>query len=305
MGIYVVGLHKYNRAKARPMFKTDAKFLVFLFWMVAATFSDSWSGRFELCKQVLSMVEWARLKLVCICKMLVVKVVMHILYDNCQVPLEHWAGIKLRMSREFNETWLTAANFLFKCWCELVKRLRWFGSRIVQAVVKMALCVHSGIVALQRSFVDKWTLNDTSGGCLQGFNDGLSMEEDCSSRGVLCGISKGGDSDESATVECGIQWIREDDDTKTTATESFGGVDSLSARSDDYCDHSVSCVMPRWSVVVNGTHYLGHLRTPLKATFCYYYRTAASQTPELASQCKDSATQYKPSATEYLPSATR
>ena len=31
VGIYVVGLHKFNRAKARPMFKTDAKFLASFF----------------------------------------------------------------------------------------------------------------------------------------------------------------------------------------------------------------------------------------------------------------------------------
>ena len=301
--MYILSLHKSNKSKGEPVLKMDAYFYYLSFWVIIVTGLDSWRGHFVFYEQIFDVIEWFRLKLICICKILAVKLFLHILWDNRRWALKNWKHFEPR----FGHIRAPTENVLSGVWCVMLKRSLRLSLACWQNVVtvpkynvlRMARGIHACLLEFRCGWSEKWSrarrkvvqdaalcsmvivtflLNNSRvlmGGLRLCWLIAGSYLVDCIWSAKLLfrkinlrnGVDRnqeGNTHDERSGARPG-DCRTEDDNTATTAAETLEEI-----------DHVVECLSAssvtdlegggcNWSIMVNGTRYFGHLRSEGKS----------------------------------------
>ena len=251
VGLYMMRLRDVNKPKERPVFELDAWFCFHSCWTVAVTLCDRNSFCCSVIRQMFAVDEWFRMGLSCICGILAVKMLSHVIWDNRHALLEALACAKLRVTLRglsnkslhavsiFSEFMSHAMSVFTQIVGGLRERLRHVRSRGVEVVANVALRVQSSVATLLENWVHFKQMVEEGVDELRLFG-GAEIAGDCSEE--MC-VSEAWDSQ---SKDC---------DTMTTVTDSM-----VSEEHEEECSGKPleGGVSREWRVVVNGTLYVGH-----------------------------------------------
>ena len=273
-GLYITKSHELNKARSLPVFEIDAGVWFRFLWLVVIVFFDKWRVCLDWVRQLFAVCEWVRTALVFICEMLAVKLLLHLLWDRRHALVEVCLGVKLRISQGIRDKYRRTTD-----------RFRHFGDRVREVVSRVVLCLYSGMVGLCEgtglkfpTFVS-WLsvqirmrrgLDNLGLKIKKAFgNNSIWNSNVCFGRVVSSKEAGENPKDEARIGAMGAEsdcCRTKDECTVATAAESMEGVDTVSAHSSASSCVRLECgngssEQQQWSIVVNGTRYLGHLRS--------------------------------------------